>query len=90
MDAQLVMLSFFDKYDAIVCPPCAFTAPEHGATLREDLDAAFSYSEAYNYAGWPAVVVRAGTSSEGLPVGVQVVTRPWREDRVGLGISTSN
>src|SRR5262245_53892897 len=28
------MLSFFDSYDAIVCPPCAFAAPEHGATLR--------------------------------------------------------
>jgi amidase len=25
-------------------------------------------------------VVRAETSPEGLPVGVQVVARPWRED----------
>ena len=29
---------------------------------------------------WPAVVVRAGTSPEGLPCGVQVVAGPWRED----------
>lgn len=29
---------------------------------------------------WPSVVVRAGTSSEGLPVGVQLVAQPWRED----------
>jgi amidase len=24
--------------------------------------------------------VRAGTSPEGLPIGVQLVARPWRED----------
>ena len=30
--------------------------------------------------GWPAAVVRGGTSPEGLPIGVQVVARPWRED----------
>jgi amidase len=26
------------------------------------------------------VVVRCGTSADGLPIGVQVVARPWRED----------
>ena len=74
------MLSFFENYDAIICPACAFPAPQHGATLREDLDTAFSYSEVYNYVGWPAAVVRGGTSAEGLPIGVQIVARPWRED----------
>lgn len=61
-------------------PSLCFPAPRHGATLREDLDAAFSYSEVYNYVGWPAVVVRGGTSAEGLPIGVQIVAPPWRED----------
>lgn len=65
---------------------CAFPAPQHGATLKEDLDTAFSYSEVYNYVGWPAVVVRGGTSDEGLPIGVQIVARPWRED-VALAIA---
>lgn len=74
------MLSFFENYDAIVCPACAFPALQHGATLKEDLDAAFSYGEVYNYVGWPAAVVRGGTSTEGLPIGVQIVARPWRED----------
>ena len=74
------MLSFLEGYDAILCPACAFAAPAHGATLREDLDAAYSYSEIYNYVGWPAVVVPSGMSTEGLPIGVQIVARPWRED----------
>ena len=34
----------------------------------------------YNLTGWPAAVVRGGTSPEGLPIGVQIVARPWRED----------
>jgi Asp-tRNA(Asn)/Glu-tRNA(Gln) amidotransferase A subunit family amidase len=32
--------------------------------------------------GFPAASVPFGVSSEGLPVGVQVVGRPWREDQV--------
>ena len=37
----------------------------------------------HNLLGWPGGSVRAGTSSENyLPVGVQVVAAPWREDRV--------
>jgi amidase len=41
-----------------------------------------SYTGLYNSTGWPAGVVRAGTSPEGLPIGIQVVGRPWREDVV--------
>ena len=35
---------------------------------------------AYNVTGWPGVTVRAGTGADGLPIGVQIVARPWRED----------
>jgi amidase len=44
------------------------------------------YTKPYSMAGWPAVVVRAGTSSEGMPIGVQVVAPPWRED-VALAVA---
>ncbi len=76
------MLAVFERFDALLCPPCAFPAFDHGATLREDLDSAFSYSEVYNYLGWPAAVVRCGTTDKGLPIGTQVVSKPWREDIV--------
>jgi len=36
--------------------------------------------------GWPAAVVRAGTSPEGLPIGVQIAAKPWRED-VALAVA---
>lgn len=76
------MLEFLADFDAIVCPPCAFVELPHGASTPTEANASFSYTFAYNMTGWPAAVVRAGTSSKGLPIGVQIVGRPWREDVV--------
>jgi amidase len=66
------------QYDVILCPPNASPALPHGATF--DHIAGFGFTVAYNLTGWPAAVVRAGTSAGGLPIGVQAVARPWRED----------
>jgi amidase len=74
------MLSFMRDYDLILCPPCARTAMPHGTTFDQDNQLVFSYTMIYNMTGWPGTVVRAATSPEGLPVGVQLVARPWRED----------
>jgi amidase len=76
------MLTFLQSYDLILCPVCAFPAPPHGTTTLSVV----SYTEVYNLTGWPGVVVRGGTSAEGLPIGVQIVARPWRED-VALAVA---
>ena len=80
------MLFFLEKYDVIICPVCAYLALPHGATLGLDKIPAFTYTMTYNLTGWPSVVIRGGTSPEGLPIGVQVVARPWRED-VALAVA---
>ena len=54
-------------------------------TTHDNLPA-FSYLSTYNLTGWPSVVVRGSTSPEGLPIGVQVVAGPWRED-VALAVA---
>jgi amidase len=75
------MSAFFQGFDAIVCPAAAFPAPAHGAASEPRTALGmFSYAVPYNLTDWPAVVVRGGTSAEGLPIGVQVVAHPWRED----------
>jgi Asp-tRNA(Asn)/Glu-tRNA(Gln) amidotransferase A subunit family amidase len=43
---------------------------------------AFSYSQAFNLVGFPSAVVPCGRSPEGLPIGVQVVGRPFEEQTV--------
>ena len=75
------MLSFMKSYDVIVCPVNALPAMNHGNEDAQDLRP-FSYTMTYNLIGWPGGVVRGGTSPEGLPIGVQIVAPPWREDIV--------
>jgi amidase len=77
---RATMLSIFARYDAILCPVNAFPAPLHGRTFDDNYLPGFSYTTAYNLTGWPSVVVRGGSSPEGMPIGIQVVARPWRED----------
>jgi len=78
------LLSFIERFDVIVCPVCSFPGMVHGSTY--DRLPAFSYTMTYNLTGWPAAVVRGGSSREGLPIGVQIVARPWRED-VALAVA---
>ena len=78
------LLSFMERYEVLLCPVCSFAGMVHGSTY--DRLPAFSYTMTYNLTGWPAAVVRAGTSRDGLPIGVQIATRPWRED-VALAVA---
>jgi amidase len=77
---RTAMLGFFKGYDLVLCPVNALPAVEHGTSNNKDVLPAFSYTIAFNLTGWPGAVVRCGTSVEGLPIGVQAVARPWRED----------
>lgn len=77
------LLAWLRGVDLIVCPAMPRPAIRHG----ESSAAWFgdTYSDVHNLTGWPAAVVRGGTSPEGLPIGVQVVGPPWREDLVLAG-----
>ena len=78
------MLSFFREYEVILCPVNAYPALPHGS--MEEVLQAFSYTMTYNLTGWPGAVVRGGTSPEGLPIGIQIVAQPWREE-VALAVA---
>jgi len=78
-EARGQALSFFEDYDAILCPPSHALARPHGASHQDSFDD-WSYGTIYNLLGWPGVSVRAGSSDGGLPVGVQIIAAPWRED----------
>jgi Asp-tRNA(Asn)/Glu-tRNA(Gln) amidotransferase A subunit family amidase len=76
------------EYPILLCPPAAIPAFRHGerswpidGKTVEYLDA-WSYTEFFNLLGNPAVVVPVSRSSEGMPIGVQIVGRPWEEELV--------
>ena len=72
------MLGYFADFDILICPVNAHTALGHDET--EDM-LSYSYTLAYNLTGWPAVVIRCGTDPQGLPIGLQIIARPFREDQ---------
>lgn len=76
------MISFIEGFDVIICPAAADHAPLQGEENLRD----FAYTLPYSLTGWPSVVLRAGTSDEGMPIGVQVVAQPWRDD-VALAVA---
>jgi len=75
------LIRFMEQYDVIITPVMELPAQPHGQP-----EGGIAYTLAYSLVGYPAVVVRVGTSANGLPVGVQVVARPWRED-VALAVA---
>jgi len=80
------MHRFLQNYDVILSPVYPQPALVHGTSTCDDNFIGFSYTMVYNLTGWPAAVVRCGVSSEGLPIGVQIAARPWRED-VALAVA---
>jgi Asp-tRNA(Asn)/Glu-tRNA(Gln) amidotransferase A subunit family amidase len=76
------------KYPVLICPTAAIPAFRHGerewlveGKTVKYLDA-WSYCEWFNLLGFPAVVVPMTVSTEGLPIAVQIVGRPWAEELV--------
>jgi amidase len=79
-ELRSAMWVWMQGYDAIISPVNARPALPHGMTVEPEIFPVNSYVYPYNLSGWPAVSVRGGTSPQGLPIGVQVGARPWRED----------
>ncbi len=68
----------FQSADIIISPVSTTAAPLHGATYDKMSD--FVYTQLHNLSGLPTLVVRCGTSKEGLPIGVQITANMYRED----------
>jgi amidase len=82
------LLEWMEKTPLIIAPVGATPAYEHG-TLKITVGAntfgtfrAFSYCQTFNVFDLPVVVVPVGASREGLPIGVQIIGRPFAEDTV--------
>lgn len=78
---------WLSEFDVVIAPVAAGTAPMHNTAPANVPQSEYSRYEAFNYthtysiAGLPAASVPAAASG-GLPIGVQVIGPPWREDLI--------
>lgn len=81
------VLQFFDNHDALICPVTPDAALPHDNPMwNPNMIKYASYSWSISSTLLPVTVVRAGTSKDGLPIGVQIVTKPFCE-HVGIAIA---
>jgi len=85
-------LAEMSKFPVLLCPVASIPAFRHGERQWIVEGRAVKYLDAVRHTQWfnalaaPAAVVPLGRSPEGLPIGVQIVARPF-EDEIALGIA---
>ncbi len=79
----------FQEVDLLATPMCGITAPKIGqreVTIDGETVSVMApltrYTRVFNLTGLPAISVPCGFSSEGLPIGLQLVGRAWDEATV--------
>jgi len=92
---KLRMALFFDRFDLLLTPSTAVVAFPLRQRPREidgkpvgTLWGSFPFTAAFNLSGQPAATVPCGFSSDGLPVGLQIVAR-WGEEATVLQASAA-
>ena len=81
MWSRRVLAWWDDGFDVLLCPVLGDPpGPTGTMTPRGDADA-ITFTAPYNFTGQPAASVPFG-EFDGLPIGIQIVAAPWREDVV--------
>jgi amidase len=87
-ELRIQFLRQMEKYPVILSPVCAVPAFRHGERVwvvdgqKVKYLEAMGYTQVFNILGNPAAVVPVGRSPEGMPIGVQVIGRPYEEETV--------
>lgn len=84
---------FFQRYDVLLCPVTPFPATRHGLNdLVVDGETVspfhvMSATSPFSLTGMPALSMRFGTSRDGLPIGVQIVSS-WLAESTVLTVAS--
>ncbi len=85
-------LQEMESYPVLLCPVASIPAFRHGERSWKIDGVEVTYLDAMRHTQWfnvlaaPAAVVPVGRSPEGLPIGVQVIARPY-EDEIALAVA---
>ena len=82
---QSESLSYFDNYDVLIAPVLHKAGFKHGEimdTSNKDWNYVTkgTFLRAYNVTGWPVLTLRCGTNTDGYPIGLQIITAPWKDE----------
>ncbi len=74
----------FKQVDALILPTTPSTAFEIGSKLDDPLQMYLSdiYTVPANLAGLPALSIPVGNDSQGLPIGLQIMAKPFAEETI--------
>ena len=79
-DFETVFAAGVDAILTPATPSAAFAVGEKGSGNPIDMYLNDAFTVTVNMAGLPAIAVPAGSSVEGLPLGLQLIGRPFEED----------
>ncbi|CAA7034814.1 unnamed protein product [Microthlaspi erraticum] len=88
-------MDIFKNVDVIVTPTTGMTAPlippdalKNGETNFQVTAYLMRFAQAANLLGFPAISIPIGYDKEGLPIGLQIMGRPWAEATI-LGLAAA-
>ncbi|MBI1793216.1 MAG: Asp-tRNA(Asn)/Glu-tRNA(Gln) amidotransferase subunit GatA [Chloroflexi bacterium] len=77
------MENFFEQYDLLLLPSTPIAAPLiEGSDAVEQARKLTRFTAPFNLTGLPALSLPGGFSKDGLPIGLQIVSRAWNESSV--------
>jgi len=79
---RTAMLKEMERYPVLITPVCGVTAPLHHTLRGRERLEAMAPATFCNVLGLPALAVPFGHAANGMPIGVQLVGRPWEEERL--------
>src|SRR5215212_9539616 len=74
---------FFESYDFLITPTTPIAAPTiEGHDAVEQAGRLTRFTAPFNLAGLPALSIPCGFTKEGLPIGLQIISRAWADAKV--------
>ena len=81
---------FFEEYDFLICPTCSVLPFDIETPFVKEIDGVlcktyidwFAITFALTLTSCPIISLPVGFSSHGLPVGIQIMSKPRREDKL--------